>query len=205
MFWWFSCTCKRPFGGRERNESTGVPQVHLIFREVKPGLALDPVSVLCGRVGDDVAEAAAAHFARLLFLQRMRAAADRAFVSRAFAEHWGTALPGFRRPPILASPEAINIGWATLQRAQQGEAKPVSHFPSKDCSFELGAIDYMCLRSGCTAGIGTKDDLQLLQGQGAALESLAQCMQLSWMCILVGPSGSGERPTFASCRHVCTW
>ena len=38
-----------------------------------------------------------------------------------------------------------------------------------------------------------KDDLQLLQGQGAAVESLAQCMQLSWMCILVGPSGSGGR------------
>ncbi|EIE25917.1 hypothetical protein COCSUDRAFT_12734, partial [Coccomyxa subellipsoidea C-169] len=128
-------------------------------------------------------EAAAAHFARLLFLQRMRAAADRAFVSRAFAEHWGTALPAFRRPPILASPEAINIGWATLQRAQQGEANPNTR-------------------------TGTKDDLQLLQGQGAALESLAQCMQLSWMCILVGPSGSGEQLVHSfqlqksHCMHV---
>lgn len=39
-----------------------------------------------------------------------------------------------------------------------------------------------------------RDEMQLLQGQGAALESLAQCMQLSWMCILVGPSGSGGSP-----------
>jgi hypothetical protein len=68
-----------------------------------------------------MAKGAAAHFARLLFLQRMRTAADRAFVSRAFAEHWGTALPDARLPSILASPEAINIGWASLQRSQQGE------------------------------------------------------------------------------------
>ena len=34
-------------------------------------------------------------------------------------------------------------------------------------------------------------DLCLMKSQAAAMQSLAQCMQQSWMCILVGPSGSG--------------
>ena len=36
------------------------------------------------------------------------------------------------------------------------------------------------------------DGLCIAKGQAAAVECLAQCMQQSWMCILVGPSGSGE-------------
>ncbi len=70
-----------------------------------------------------MAEAAAAHFANLLFLQRMRTAADRDFVARAFAQHWGTPLPSSRRPSILASPKEITIGWATLQRSRTGNTQ----------------------------------------------------------------------------------
>ena len=39
---------------------------------------------------------------------------------------------------------------------------------------------------------GTGEQLQLLRVQAAPLESLAQCMQQSWMCILVGPPGAGK-------------
>jgi len=70
------------------------------------------------------AEAAAAHFAKLLFLQRMRTATDRQFVGRAFAQHWGRALPALQPPPILVSPQTIDIGWASLQRSHQGKNAP---------------------------------------------------------------------------------
>ena len=39
--------------------------------------------------------------------------------------------------------------------------------------------------------MGGGQHLQLLRSQMAPLESLAQCMQQSWMCILVGPPGAG--------------
>lgn len=52
------------------------------------------------------------------------------------------------------------------------------------------------------AGTDRTEKLQLLQGQGAALESLAQCMQLSWMGILVGPSGSGRATTLAQLQSA---
>lgn len=40
--------------------------------------------------------------------------------------------------------------------------------------------------------------LCLIKGQAAAMECLAQCMQQSWMCILVGPSGSGTHHSFST-------
>lgn len=64
----------------------------------------------------------------------------------------------------------------------------------------------MCPRSTCAdnqyvaAGTSGAEQLQLLNGQGAALEALAQCMQLSWLCILVGPSGSGGSNTASTCK-----
>lgn len=65
-------------------------------------------------------EQAALYFAGMMFMQRMRTAADRRFIMSAFAQTWGLQLPSPRPPPVLANPKSIQIGWATLQRSQQG-------------------------------------------------------------------------------------
>ena len=81
------------------------------------------------------------------------------------------------------------------------------------CSTSFGP----CYIDVCCAGVDPPR-LCLMKGQAAALECLAQCMQQSWMCILVGPSGSGisvsSHPlhtllaelsiysTSGSCRHL---
>lgn len=44
---------------------------------------------------------------------------------------------------------------------------------------------------GGAGDAGERGALQLLAGQAAALESLLQCMQRGWMCLLVGAPGSG--------------
>lgn len=88
-----------------------------------------------------MAEAAAAHFANLLFLQRMRTAMDRDSVSRAFAQHWGTPLPSSRRPSILVSPEAMSIGWANLQRAKTGDTE--RHALQSTCDALLAPVSVL--------------------------------------------------------------
>lgn len=65
-------------------------------------------------------EAAAARYGVMLFLQRMRTAADRAHVARMFQETWGVPMPNLSRPPVLITPHALSVGWARLPRAEQG-------------------------------------------------------------------------------------
>ncbi len=74
----------------------------------------------CRRGTEAGIEQAAVHFAGMLFSQRMRTAADRAHVVAVFARAWGRSLPSPGPCPVLASPDAIQIGWTRLPRSEQG-------------------------------------------------------------------------------------
>ena len=62
-------------------------------------------------------EAAAAHYARMLFLQRLRTHGDRAALARLFAATWGAPLGEPARMSVAVTPTLLRIGRAALPRA----------------------------------------------------------------------------------------
>ena len=56
----------------------------------------------------------------MLFLQRMRTPADRAFISQTFTEVWGIAPPSLNEQGVTVTPERLSIGWASLMRSSEG-------------------------------------------------------------------------------------
>ncbi len=62
-------------------------------------------------------EAGAVHYARMLFLERVRTPGDRAAVRRLFAACWGVTLAEPARTPVALSPALLRVGLAALPRA----------------------------------------------------------------------------------------
>ena len=82
-------------------------------------------------------EAAAAHYARMLFLQRLRTPGDRAALARLFAATWGAPLVEPARISVAVSPALLRVGRAVLPRAEAWED------PGCGWSMQL----YMCLEA----------------------------------------------------------
>ena len=64
---------------------------------------------------------ASGHFAAMLFLQRMRTPADRAFISQTFTDVWGQSPPSLDEQAVTVTPERLSIGWASLMRSSEGD------------------------------------------------------------------------------------
>lgn len=134
-------------------------------------------------------DAAAQHFARMLFAHRLRTGADRAKLAKLFAAVWSAGggasqAPGDRKalaahgpscwteePPVLLSPTTAVVGRAIIKRAAQ---------PSP------GGL------SPTVASGGGAPQLQLLPWSLPLLESLVQALGRGWMALLVGGPGSGK-------------
>ncbi|KAL4440107.1 hypothetical protein ABPG75_003108 [Micractinium tetrahymenae] len=120
-------------------------------------------------------DSAVQHYASLLFLQRLRTAADRRHAATVFAEAWGADAMWQGRqgqqPELHISPEALQVGWACLPRTGPTSA---------------GALN------GDSDSAGLAAPLALLPGQLPVLESLAECAARGWMCLLVGPAAGGK-------------
>ena len=121
-------------------------------------------------------DAAVQHYASLLFLQRLRTAADRQHAAAVFAEAWEGVQHGWlaslaQRPELHVSPAALKVGWACLPRASSTAA---------------AALD------GGSGGADVLSQLALLPSQLAVLESLTECAARGWMCLLVGPAAGGK-------------
>ena len=74
-------------------------------------------------------DGAVQHYASLLFVQRLRTAADRQHAAAAFAEAWGQQTQRWQeqqqrqlQPEHHISPSALRVGWACLPRAASAAA-----------------------------------------------------------------------------------
>ncbi|KAK9809153.1 hypothetical protein WJX72_010301 [[Myrmecia] bisecta] len=123
-------------------------------------------------------EAAVLHSSRMLFVERLRTAADRQQALQLIQDCLGCPLPPHYRPSIAISPEVLQVGWAALPRASA----------SQQASPSNGADTHY---------------LQLLHSQKGLLESMAQCMQRAWMCILTGGPGSGKTSSVRLLARLC--
>lgn len=78
-----------------------------------------------------------------------------------------------REPTVLLNPSVVEIGWAKLARHQLTEA-PV-----------------------------LLEKYALLPAFTSLLESVAECISLNWMCLLVGPSSSGKTASVRALAQLC--
>lgn len=143
--------------------------------------AVPPRQQQAEQVGEGAAlDAAVQHYASLLFLQRLRTAADRQHAAAAFAAAWEAAQNGWLGtqsscPELHITPAALKVGWACLPRASS----------------------YAAAAGGCAAALSSGSStvvsqLALLPSQLPVLESLAECAARGWMCLLVGPAAGGK-------------
>ena len=64
---------------------------------------------------------AAAHFAVMLFSQRMRTPTDQNIIREVFSEVWGARLPDYSEAAVTITPRQITIGRASLHRSSKGK------------------------------------------------------------------------------------
>jgi midasin len=131
-------------------------------------------------------QAAALHYARMLFAQRLRTAGDRRHVEDLLARVFGpeAAVGGSGaapRPSLLLSPELLVAGQARVARAGGG-----------------GGGGEVSEAAGRAA-----PELALLPAQLPLLESMAQCVQRGWMCLLVGPGAAGKTSAARCLAALC--
>ncbi|CAO1619537.1 unnamed protein product [Parajaminaea phylloscopi] len=97
-----------------------------------------------------------------LYLQRFRSQADRYAAAAIFEGIFGQAVQPDSRPWPSITPRHAQFGHALIHRRSNNSV------------------------------LAPTQKFALLHRQLPALESLADCVQLQWLCILVGPSGSGK-------------
>ncbi|KAG2499138.1 hypothetical protein HYH03_002721 [Edaphochlamys debaryana] len=130
-------------------------------------------------------DAAAQHFARMLFAHRLRTPEDRAKLARLFEAVWGCPPSGWAdTPSVLLSPGAAVVGRAILPRAGDAAASV-----SGASAAAAAAASASPPSGGASASAA---ELQLLPWSLPLLESLAQTLSRSWMALLVGGPGSGK-------------
>ena len=64
---------------------------------------------------------AAAHFAVMLFSQRMRTPTDQNVIREVFTEVWGASLPDYSQMAMTVTPKRFLMGRAFLQRLSRGK------------------------------------------------------------------------------------
>ncbi|KAI3908771.1 hypothetical protein MKW98_029321 [Papaver atlanticum] len=101
-------------------------------------------------------------FLNVVYVQRMRTAADRREVIKLHEEVFEVKAYINPYPRVLINPENLIVGNSVVER---------NHF-------QPSAV--------------TKDELNILPGIRSSLESALNCVQHQWLCIVVGPSSSGK-------------
>ncbi|MCL7041049.1 hypothetical protein MKW94_021074 [Papaver nudicaule] len=101
-------------------------------------------------------------FLNVVYVQRMRTAADRREVIKLHEEIFEVKAFINPYPRVLINPQNLIVGNAVAER---------NHF-------QPSAV--------------TNDELNILPGIRSSLESALNCIQYQWLCILVGPSSSGK-------------
>ncbi|KAJ2662217.1 AAA ATPase midasin [Coemansia sp. RSA 1200] len=105
-------------------------------------------------------------FVAMLYIQRMRTHADRLHVAALFRTVFGRNVD-IRAPVVHITDELVQVGNAVLpRRTSSGNSG--------------GAVLEHTARLAC------------LHGQLGCLESLAKCVEMRWLAILVGPAGCGK-------------
>ncbi|KAI3975195.1 hypothetical protein MKX01_020596 [Papaver californicum] len=101
-------------------------------------------------------------FLNVVYVQRMRTAADRREVIKLHEEIFEVKAYINPYPRVLINPQNLIVGNSVVER---------NHF-------QPSAV--------------TKDELNILPGIRSSLESALTCIQYQWLCIVVGPSSSGK-------------
>ncbi|KAI3964519.1 hypothetical protein MKW92_001685 [Papaver armeniacum] len=101
-------------------------------------------------------------FLNVVYVQRMRTAADRREVIKLHEEVFEVKAYINPYPRVLINPQNLIVGNSVVER---------NHF-------QPFAV--------------TKDELYILPGIRSSLESAFNCVQYQWLCIVVGPSSSGK-------------
>ncbi|GIL72550.1 hypothetical protein Vretifemale_2896, partial [Volvox reticuliferus] len=137
-------------------------------------------------------DAAAQHFAQMLFNHRLRTTEDRAKLLRLFATVWGSLPVGWnQQPPVLLSPETVVVGRATVSRFADHGGSAISTV----------AAAAAAATSQSTSAAST--ELQLLPRSLPLLESLLQALSNGWMALLVGGPSSGKTALARSAATLC--
>ncbi|KAL1318551.1 hypothetical protein AAHE18_15G213600 [Arachis hypogaea] len=101
-------------------------------------------------------------FLNIVYIQRMRSAADRKEVLRLFTEVFGVMPFINPYPHVKLDSSHLIVGNATVKRSQVQLSVP------------------------------NKSKLLILPEICQSLEAIAQCVERQWLCILIGPSSSGK-------------
>ncbi|XP_057977825.1 midasin isoform X2 [Malania oleifera] len=101
-------------------------------------------------------------FLNIIYLQRMRTDVDRREVLRLYEEIFGVKPSINPYPRVQLNPHYLIVGRTAIKRTNN--------------------------RSYKNAG----SQLKILPGIRFSLEAAARCVQLQWLCILIGPSASGK-------------
>ena len=119
----------------------------------------------CSAAEEHTLDLAAQHFVRMVFLERLRTAADRGHAEAIFAATWqlpeGELPAHAERPSMLMSRQALQLGWACLPRnklahTEDGEAASVGELALLPSSLHaLESLAGELLPSCCRAAAAT--------------------------------------------------
>ncbi len=120
-------------------------------------------------------EAAALHFAHMLFVDRLRTPTDRRQVVQLMDDILGHQPDQQQRPAIAISPEALQIGWACLPRAASAQQSAAAPGMCSICHSVQDAMDtpYGCHSVGrcytCQCTCQASSQMPLWDRQGTKL------------------------------------
>lgn len=132
-------------------------------------------------------DAAAQHFALMLFAHRLRTHEDRAKLSKLFLAAWGCSPGSWQaQPPVAISPATVVVGRAVLPRCV---LPPAQSAPG--------------VAASASAPTRPAQQLHLLPGSLPLLESLLTALSRGWMALLVGGGGAGKTTLARSAAALC--
>jgi len=125
------------------------------------------------------------HFVPMLFVERLRTAGDRGHAWKLLKDIWGSSTLNAllsagkdslerQSRDVFVTPDSLQVGWARLSRNRSSQG---NHHDS----------------SG----------LALLNSQAHILEWVGECITMQWMCLLVGPSGTGKTALVRTLALLC--
>jgi len=115
----------------------------------------------------------ARHYADMLLLARMRTGEDREHAFKIIYKYFAEEQADLTAPQLSMTPASLQVGWTKLERYRDGVGLK---------SLELHSI------LNCWTPI---------------LECLAECVSREWMCLLVGPSGTGKTTIVRILAQLC--
>lgn len=139
-----------------------------------------------GESEEDRWHASILHFVPMLFVERLRTAADRGHAWKLLKDIWSSSIldtllsagnNSLERQgrDVFVTPHSLHVGWARLSRN----------------------------RSSLDNHHHDSSGLALLNSQAHLLEWVGECITMEWMCLLVGPSGAGKTALVRTLALLC--